>query len=182
MKRLCVLLSSLALFGCGDTTVKEVFGIDNRAPDEFRVVSRPPLSVPPEFDLQPPGTGQSPTVVESRAKAESLMLGKDGASGKGSASSADQQFLKKAGIDEADPTIKQQLMDKKIEDQTKREDEGWWDKITTLPGSKEPVVKADEEAERLKKNKETGKPANEGNVPETGNGPVSVLQRWLGND
>jgi hypothetical protein len=49
----------LALAACGNTDMKESLGLTHRAPDEFRVYSRPPLSIPPDFNLQPPGTGGS---------------------------------------------------------------------------------------------------------------------------
>jgi hypothetical protein len=45
-----------ALTGC-DTTVQETLGLGKRAPDEFQVVRRAPLAVPPDYNLRPPGPG-----------------------------------------------------------------------------------------------------------------------------
>ncbi len=189
--------AALLLAACGDTSVKQTLGIDRRAPDEFRVVSRPPLAVPPQFDLRPPSidSGGMPT---SRDKAASLVLG--GESGSvpvdtrvtpvsstpvakpvGS-SAAENVFLQKAGTANADPNVKKTLTETKINEQITREEEGWWDKVTTLPGNKEPVVKAKDEAARIQKNQEEGKPVTEGETPETGGGPVSVLKRWIGDE
>ena len=118
------------------------------------------------------------------------MLGTNaaGASAKGKTpgvtggSAAENSLLQKAGTQEANPNIKQELAEKKIDEQVNKEGESWWDKLTTLPGSKEPVVKAEDEAARIEKNKEEGKPVTEGKTPETGGGPVSVLKNLIGSD
>lgn len=46
---------TLALSACGNT--KQVLGLEREAPDEFTVVSRAPLSIPPQFSLRPPEPG-----------------------------------------------------------------------------------------------------------------------------
>lgn len=46
-----VMMSVATLSGCGMT--KEKLGFAKQAPDEFMVMSRAPLSLPPEFDLRP---------------------------------------------------------------------------------------------------------------------------------
>ena len=45
---LCVLLPA-----CAET--RRALGFDKAPPDEFQVVQRAPLSVPPDFALRPPG-------------------------------------------------------------------------------------------------------------------------------
>lgn len=68
--------SVLALTACGGGTVKDVLGVGRKAPDEFRVVSRPPLSVPPQFNLRPPSSGAaSPIVVPADKQAEAIVTG-----------------------------------------------------------------------------------------------------------
>ena len=49
-----------ALAGCGQGTVQDALGMGKRSPDEFAVVSRAPLILPPDFDLRPPGQGEAP--------------------------------------------------------------------------------------------------------------------------
>ena len=49
-----------ALAGCGQGTVQDALGMGKRSPDEFAVVSRAPLILPPDFDLRPPGRGEAP--------------------------------------------------------------------------------------------------------------------------
>src|SRR5688572_21753165 len=68
----------LTLAACSSGEVKRTLGLSKQAPDEFRVVPRPPLSVPPEFTLRPPSKdgdeagrfGSSPN-----SEAKSLILG-----------------------------------------------------------------------------------------------------------
>lgn len=193
-----VMCGLLLLAGCAGNDVKETLGLDKRAPDEFRVVSRPPLSVPPQFDLRPPGIdGVNTGQASAPDQAESLLLGSTPADtstkpveiktlGKAKKetgkSTADSKFLERAGAQTANPNIKRDLTEQKINQQIEREEEGFWDKVTTIPGNKEPVVKADKEAERIKKNEEEGKPVTEGETEETGGGPVSILKRWLGDE
>jgi Protein of unknown function (DUF3035) len=52
-----VMLGFLPLGGCAQGSVQEVLGMGKRAPDEFAVVKRAPLIVPPEFELRPPEPG-----------------------------------------------------------------------------------------------------------------------------
>lgn len=69
MKKIIVLavLAVLTLSAC-DTT-KEKLGITSKAPDEFMVVPRAPLSLPPEYDYSPVQTEQA---KRERVKLENL--------------------------------------------------------------------------------------------------------------
>jgi hypothetical protein len=50
-----LLMGTFALVGCSD--VRDVFGTRKDPPDEFQVVARAPLALPPNFDLRPPEPG-----------------------------------------------------------------------------------------------------------------------------
>jgi hypothetical protein len=50
-----VALATLAMTACGGT-VQERLGMSRRAPDEFQVVRRQPLVIPPDYRLPAPGT------------------------------------------------------------------------------------------------------------------------------
>ena len=50
-----IALATLAMTACGGT-VQERLGMSRRAPDEFQVVRRQPLVIPPEYRLPAPGT------------------------------------------------------------------------------------------------------------------------------
>lgn len=52
-----VVASLLQLGGCSRGTVQDALGMSKRAPDEFAVVRRAPLIMPPDYDLRPPDPG-----------------------------------------------------------------------------------------------------------------------------
>ncbi len=54
--RLLLILVLFAALGACDT-IRKVAGIDKTAPDEFTVISRAPLDLPPDFSLRPPQAG-----------------------------------------------------------------------------------------------------------------------------
>jgi len=59
----------LALGGCG--TLKKISGKGKYAPDEFAVVTRPPLTLPPEYSLEPPAPGE-PSPQDLASSVETL--------------------------------------------------------------------------------------------------------------
>lgn len=186
-------LSAFALSACASGTVKDTLGLSRAAPDEFRVVARPPLSVPPQFVLQPPTVGNvAPNHVPADKKAQSIISGttpdeaafaqkKKTVSKSKSVSSAESQFLKNAGADEADPNVREVLVEEKYAAQTKEEEESWWDILSTDPDPKDPLVDAKKEAERIQKNEDEGKPVTEGETPEVKAKDRGVLGRILGD-
>lgn len=171
-----LLVMGIALSACEGGEVRETLGITRKAPDEFVVVSRPPLSVPPEFDLKPPQPGAISPHESTRNKARSALIGgSDATAGAGdtavdsvsvsdAATSSDAVFFKKLKVDEADPEIRQVLG----VDATKKPDTSnaktLLDKLTTT-NADQPTVDAKKEAERIRANKETGKPITEGETP-----------------
>lgn len=52
-----VLAVTLALAGAGCEATKEQLGLTKQAPDEFTVVTKAPLVIPPDFTLRPPQPG-----------------------------------------------------------------------------------------------------------------------------
>src|SRR5690625_1857234 len=65
---------ALALSACGDN-VRRSLGLTKQSPDEFRVVSRAPLSVPPSFNLRPPAPGaQRPQEATPREEARQAVF------------------------------------------------------------------------------------------------------------
>lgn len=202
--------SILTLTSCSGTTVKDTLGIGRRAPDEFKVVSRPPLSVPPQFNLRPPSnTATSPTVVPADKQAQSIIVGRNqddnnfdlneavadtavtpvesdnlpspGTKTAAKASrSAESTFMKNIGVDQADPTVRDTLVQQKIEVEEKRDEAAWWDFYSSKPEKKDPLVNAKGEAERIQKNKADNKPVTEGKTPETKDKDRGLLGDLLG--
>src|SRR5689334_7871027 len=52
------MVAALALGGCGG--VRQTLGLVRNSPDEFAVVAKPPLTLPPDFGLRPPVPGAPP--------------------------------------------------------------------------------------------------------------------------
>src|SRR5579871_6519212 len=50
---------AVSLIGC--EAVREAAGVVKEPPDEFAVVTKSPLVVPPDFNLRPPKPGAQPT-------------------------------------------------------------------------------------------------------------------------
>ncbi len=66
-------LALVALAGCGSGTLQERLGMGRRAPDEFKVVRRQPLVLPPSYSLPEPGT-PSPAQQQGTASLETQEL------------------------------------------------------------------------------------------------------------
>lgn len=163
---LLALAALLALPAC--TGVKKELGIGRNSPDEFMVVKRAPLTLPPDYELRPPMTGSVPPASEASAQAKAALMGGDAAPA--SAGTAEAQLLAKAGADRADPQIRAVISQENgylaLENKTLVDRLIFWsDKETTDAAVPASTVDAKAEAERLKKNQAEGKPANEGEVP-----------------
>ena len=79
MKNLSKIATSMllcgALAGCGDG-LAEAFGFKKSTPDEFNVVTRPPLIMPPEYNLRPPGSEDArPPVLTGTDLARGIAFG-----------------------------------------------------------------------------------------------------------
>lgn len=195
MKQMYVLPMILALGACGGESVKETLGLDHEAPDEFTVVSRPPLSVPKEFYLVPPSEGAASEFgMDASQSARQQLTGKatdandmtleeaqrglaDTAAPVVQSSSlgspGESALLDKAGAHQADPEIRKKLYG---DAPRTKDDSGILDTLRGNP-DEEPVVNATEEAKRIQENKETGKPLNEGTPAIEDPKTKSVLER-----
>lgn len=194
------LMTGLALLSaCESGDVRNAVGLDRAAPDEFRVVSRPPLSVPPDFDLRPPTPGQEARSMPStESEAKKLVFGEGSDSAKPAAileepaidtavapvvsselsSSAESNFLKKLGTDKADPEIRTVIHQDNKNAPITDKDASPIEKILGID-SGEPVVDAKAESNRIKANKEKGKPINTGKVKVVDPKKQSVLDKLL---
>ena len=164
------MLACLALSGCGET--RRALGYDKAPPDEFTVVSRAPLSQPPDYALRPPDPGAPrPQDGGVRDQARQVLLSNTTNRAGNSQqfagrSQGEQVLLSKAGADKALPGIR-----KTVNEETTsmiEADKGFADKVLfwqdkPVPG--EPVD-ATKESERLKQNNALGKPATDGQTPQ----------------
>ena len=91
----------LMLAACGDDA-SDAFGYGKSAPDEFTVISRPPLILPPDYNLRPPGSGTTRTAIPKPTEvAKILVLGKDAVTAEKN-SAAEDKLLENAAT--AQPT------------------------------------------------------------------------------
>jgi hypothetical protein len=183
--RIALILLPLLLAACEDGAVRNTLGLDRSAPDEFTVVSRPPLSVPPEFTLRPPRPGEEPRGVATDDQARSLITGKpvtsradvntlDAPSVESAVtpvlrndtlSTGANSLLKRAGAEVADDTIRTKLGEDARRPADTSNAKTLLDQLSGAEKN-EPTVDAKKEAERLRDNKDAGKPLNEGEVAE----------------
>jgi hypothetical protein len=106
--------------------VQDALGMGKRSPDEFAVVSRAPLILPPDFDLRPPGRGDAPRPAGTTAdRARATLTGGVAEAAPGeppvteSATSAAQPtesageaaLLRQTGTAGSDPGIRTRLAD-----------------------------------------------------------------------
>lgn len=97
----------LGLTACGANTVQELAGISREGPDEFQVVRRAPLTMPPDYNLRPP----SDTVVERQrpvataADTRAFLTGANGTSGS-ELDGAEAELLARSNV-EVTPSIRE---------------------------------------------------------------------------
>jgi hypothetical protein len=181
MRRLALLSVPLLLAACGQgNSAREVLGLERTAPDEFRVVSRPPLSVPKEFHLLPPSddeeanlgghtdqqaralvTGATPDVPLEQAEQGLAETAVPVVQSGELESPGESVFLQKVGTASADKEVRSKLSQETAS--LKANEPGL---LETLRGetNEEPVVDAKGEAQRIRDNKDAAKPLNEGEV------------------
>lgn len=195
--KLTFLAMPLLLAACEAGGVRDTLGLNRDAPDEFTVVSRPPLSIPPEFTLRPPKPGEPPRGISADEQAKSILTGKPVSTRLTDPSKLEEpsvetavtpvvqsevlsggaaSLLKRAGADSADDSIREKL---NVDEVTPRDVSDADNLLDQLTGSEkpEPTVDAVKEAERLRANKDENKPVNEGEVPEEGVKKRSLIDR-----
>jgi Protein of unknown function (DUF3035) len=95
-------IAALSLGGCA--SVRQALGSEKTAPDEFRVVSKAPLVVPPEFNLRPPRPGEArPMELRADLQARTAVFGVQMGT---SASEGEKLLVARAGGTNADPRIR----------------------------------------------------------------------------
>jgi hypothetical protein len=95
-------LTGAGLAGCG--TVNGALGNNKLAPDEFRVVTKAPLVVPPEYALRPPTPGEPrPQELQPESQARQALLGQRETVQR---SEGELLLANKAGAEKADPLIR----------------------------------------------------------------------------
>ena len=164
----CLIAAALALVGCEKT--RNILGMTKKVPDEFAVVTRAPLSMPPDYGLRPPVPGQlRPQELAPREAARSILLNNAGtkpaASPTGKFTAGEAAILARAGALNADPMIRRTV--NRESTLLAQADKTLLDKIVfwqnpPLPGI---VVDPAKETRRLREAQALGEAPNAGKVP-----------------
>jgi hypothetical protein len=97
-----ILTAAAVTTGC--STLQRSLGAGKITPDEFRVVTTAPLTLPPEYSLRPPRPGEPrPQELEPSAEARSALFGQDVGAG---ATAGEQALVNAAGAGAVDPNIR----------------------------------------------------------------------------
>lgn len=139
---------TLTLVGCQGGSVRQRLGLDAAAPDEFLVVTKAPLTVPPNMQLLPPDPGAPPTGSSPIAAAETAALGSRAPRAAG-ASSGEAALLARAGAGNADPRIRRRLRSDNLA--AKEADETVRGSLLNIVRDKDETLDPEEEAKRLRK-------------------------------
>jgi hypothetical protein len=159
------------LAACGDGNIRDSLGLGRSSPDEFAVVDRPPLSLPPEFDLRPPQPGAPrPQETTTTQSASNIVFGSGNKATPQTdadleGSDAEKAVLTTAGAPGALPdiraTVDREAAEKVVSSRHLIDELLWW-----KPDPDQAVtVDAVAEAARIKAAKEKGEPLNQGATP-----------------
>jgi hypothetical protein len=166
----CLALGTLVLSGCGGA--RQTFGLDRAPPDEFSVVTRAPLAVPPEYNLRPPQPGAPrPQESETRQQAASAVFGsapvtrQQATAASPAVTTGESALLAQAGATQTSQgirsTVNQETTAMAAQDRRFIDSLLFW-RTPEPPGT---VVNAQKEQQRLRENSALGKPVTEGDTP-----------------
>ena len=95
-------VAAAGLAGCQST--RTALGMTKVTPDEFRVVTKAPLVLPPDYSLRPPAPGEPrPQELQPESAARTALLGQREGEVR---SDGEKLLVAKAGADKADPLIR----------------------------------------------------------------------------
>lgn len=152
-------VGAFALMGCH--AFREASGLTKDSPDEFAVTTKPPLVMPPDFNLRPPRDGAPPVnQVEPTDSAQTALFDANGNKAlPADMSEGEKQLLTAANATNPDHMIRQQVATdgrsmEAADDAFTQKMLFWQDKAPAGTN-----VDADAEAKRLDAQKNGGQPA-----------------------
>jgi hypothetical protein len=129
-----VLVAPLALGACQST--RSALGMNKVTPDEFRVVSKAPLVVPPDFSLRPPAPGKPrPQELQPESAARAALTGQRASEDR---TDGEKMLVARAGADKADPLIRY-VVDDEFGD-VAHKDKNFADRVMFWRSDKAPAV------------------------------------------
>lgn len=154
-------------------SAKKIISRSKDAPDEFAVYQRPPLSLPPEFQLRPPEPGSiRPQAISPQDEARAALLQRQATirttpKRDPKLSNGLNAIMEKTGAASADPSIREvvnsetSLLSK--EDKRLSDKMIFWVDDKPFEGT---VVDAEKEQQRIRENQALGKEITEGETPQ----------------
>ncbi len=164
MKKHIAILACLVLVLSGCSQVREELGLNRNSPDEFTVVKRAPLTMPPGYNLFPPGEVTNDAAVERTSDEAKVAVFGSTSETKSTPDDSEQAFLQKIGADEADSSIRSKI--DRENGYVTLEKQSTIEKLFKRTSPEDAViVDPEKESERLRENVESGRPITSGEVP-----------------
>ena len=157
-------LTAVALSACGE--LRQDLGLGRTPPDEFAVVERPSLAMPPDFGLRPPRPGAArPQSVDTAKQAKDVLFSGAAAAPSSDMSESEKALLATSGAAKADPSIRN-TVDRESSQKVEASPH-LVDQLMSVGSDKDAGVTVDAEAEaaRIKKAKEDNQPVTQGSTP-----------------
>jgi hypothetical protein len=169
--RAALALGITAVLAGGCSSLRSAVGLDKDAPDEFSVVQRAPLSMPPDFGLRAPEPGAPrPNDTSPTDRARQIVIDRDSGGGApvqavSGLSPSENALLKRAGASNADPNIRREVNSETAT--LVANDTSWVDNLMFWKDKKDnaPVVDAEKEAQRIRENAALNQPVTNGETP-----------------
>lgn len=159
-------LSAVTLTACEGT--KKQLGLVKQSPDEFAVLQRAPLELPPDYSLRPPRPGAPrPQEQNIETKPRRVVFGNESQT-QTAPDNAENALLQRAGSSIAQPGIRDIVDQESVT--PVEEDKPVSERLFGVMGlgddsPKDSVLDAEAEADRLRQNRDAGLPVTEGDTP-----------------
>jgi len=141
-----ILAAATAATGC--SSVSRAIGASRSSPDEFRVMTHAPLTLPPDYNLRPPRPGEArPGETDPAGEARTALFGDNVGQ---AASQGERSFITAAGAATADDNIRDTI-DYEAQGVVRR-NQGFVDRVLSFGGSGAPAaapLNAEQEEARL---------------------------------
>lgn len=171
---LTVLAGTMVLGACSTDTGK-ILGLEKTTPDEFAVVSRAPLSLPPDYGLRPPDpNGQRYQDLQPQLDAQRAVFGNDTVQRRldaeaelmrSGATQGDLALMSQTGAIDSDPSIRLVVDEESAalaaESETFVDDLLFW----RDPDEVGDIIDANEETRRIQSNSALGQSVTDGQTP-----------------
>ncbi|MEZ5960536.1 MAG: DUF3035 domain-containing protein [Hyphomonadaceae bacterium] len=164
-----ILAAATAATGC--SSVSRAIGASRSSPDEFRVMTHAPLTLPPDYNLRPPRPGEArPGESDPSTEARTALFGDNVGQ---QASQGERAFISAAGAATADDGIRETI-DYEAQGVVRR-NEGFVNRVLSFGGSGAPA------AAPLNPEQEEARLADEESIRRaTGGGQVTIRRTRSG--